>query len=80
MNSTSFESRHSQYTVANFTALAQEVENRPQVLNLTSSPRFSFKAPTAEDFDKGFRGSVEKPAHRPVLSMLADLWSKFASR
>ncbi|AKS05373.1 hypothetical protein [Pseudomonas trivialis] len=80
MNSTSFESRHSQYNASTLVGLAQEVENRPQVLNLTSSPKFSFKAPTAEDFDKGFTEGMEKPAPRPVLSMFAELWSKFSSR
>ncbi len=82
MNSTSFDSRHSPYTASTVTALAHEAQNsrKPQELNLTSSPRFSFKAPTAEDFDKGSRLFTEQSAPNPVFSMLASLWSKVSRR
>lgn len=82
MNSTSFDSRHSPYTTSSVAALAQEAEHsrKPQGLNLTSSPKFSFKAPTAEDFDKGSRLFTEQSAPNPVFSMLASLWSKVSRR
>lgn len=82
MNSTSFEPRHSPYTTSNLAALAEEVKSprEPQVLNLTSSPRLSFKAPTAEDFDKGSRVLTEKSAPSTVTSLLASLWNKLSRR
>ncbi|CRM86974.1 hypothetical protein [Pseudomonas sp. 22 E 5] len=82
MNSTTFESRYSQYNAPNLAALAQEVKNprEPKGLNLTSSPKFSFKAPTAEDFDKGSRVLTEESAPSSVISMLASFWSKLSRR
>jgi hypothetical protein len=84
MNSTSFESRHSPYNASSLATLTQEAE-QPRAssspgLNLTSSPKFSFRAPTAEDFDKGSRLFMEEPARSPVLSMITNLWSKLFSR
>ncbi|MFL1389798.1 hypothetical protein ACI77F_19240 [Pseudomonas tritici] len=84
MNSTSFESRHSQYNASALVGLAQEAESprasQVQGLNLTSSPKFSFKAPTAEDFDKGSRVFMEESAPSPVLSVFASFWSKLSRR
>jgi len=82
MNSTSFEPRHSQYNPSNLAALTQEAKNprEPQGLNLTSSPRFSFKAPTAEDFDKGSRVFTEESAPSAVTSLLTSLWNKLSRR
>lgn len=84
MNSTSFESRHSQYDVSAMATLAQQPETpgtpQPQGLNLTSSPKFSFKAPTAEDFDKGSRAITEEPGSNPLLCLFANLWHKLSSR
>ena len=82
MNSTSFEPRHSQYNASNVAALTQEAKNprEPQGLNLTSSPKFSFKAPTAEDFDKGSRVLTEESAPSSVISMLTSFWSKLSRR
>jgi len=84
MNPTSFESLPSQYTVATLPIPAREAgvqsKSRSQALNLTSSPKFNFRAPTAEDFDKGSRAFMEEPASSPVLSTLAGLWSKLSCR
>lgn len=84
MNSTSFDSCHSQYNVSTLTALAQEADNprasQPPVLNLTCSPRFSFKAPTAEDFYKASRVFEEESVPGPVFSMLVGLWGKLSRR
>lgn len=82
MNSTSFESLHAQYSASTLAALAQETEKSraPQRLNLTSSPRFSFKAPTAEDFDKGSRLFIEPPMSSPLSGIFASLWSKVFRR
>lgn len=84
MNSTSFESRHSQYAVSTLSAAASEVENQappvPQKLNLTSSPKSSFKAPTAEDFHKGAQARMEKPTLGAGLSVLGSLWGKLSGR
>nr|WP_314565192.1 hypothetical protein [uncultured Pseudomonas sp.] len=84
MNSTSFESRHSQYNASGLVGLAQEAESsgasQRQGLNLTSSPKFSFKAPTAEDFDKGSRLFMEESAPSPVLSVFASFWSRLSRR
>lgn len=84
MNSTSIESRHAQYNLSTLAALAQEAEGQgafqPQGLNLTSSPKFSFKAPTAEDFDKGSRPFIEEPAPTPLLAAFASLWNKLSRR
>ena len=82
MNSTSFEPRHSQYNPSNLAALTQEAKNprEPQGLNLTSSPKFSFKAPTAEDFDKGSRVIIEDSTHGPVMSLFSSFWSKLSRR
>ncbi|WLI08707.1 hypothetical protein PSH66_10405 [Pseudomonas sp. FP597] len=84
MNSTSFESRHSQYAVSTLSAAASEVENQappvPQKLNLTSSPKSSFKAPTAEDFHKGAQARMEKPTLSAGLSVLGSLWGKLSGR
>ncbi|PMV19092.1 hypothetical protein C1X21_26065 [Pseudomonas sp. FW305-3-2-15-A-LB2] len=84
MNSTSFESLQSQYNVPTLATLAQEAE-RPTTsplhgVNLTSSPKCSFKAPTAEDFDKGSRMFIETPAHTPVLSTVANFLKRWSSR
>ncbi len=82
MNSTSLESRHSQYKVSTLAAPAQEAENprEPLGLYLTSSPRFSFKAPTAEDFDKGSRLIIEDSTHGPVMSLFSSFWNKLSRR
>ena len=84
MNSTSFESRHSQYNASALVGLVQEAESprasQLQGLNLTSSPKFSFKAPTAEDFDKGSRVFMEESVPSPVLSVFASFWSKLSRR
>ncbi|OPA94045.1 hypothetical protein BFW88_09575 [Pseudomonas fluorescens] len=84
MNSTSFESRHAQYTVSPLSAAPHEVEgpgiSRPQGLNLTSKPKCSFKAPTAEDFDKGTQAFCEEPVSSPAFPRLASLWSKLSGR
>lgn len=84
MNSTSFESQPSQYTVASLAMPAREAglpsTSRSQALNLMSSPKFSFRAPTAEDFDKGSRTFTEEPLSSPVFSTLAGLWHKLSCR
>lgn len=84
MNSTSIESRHAQYNLSTLAALAQEAEGPgafpSQRLNLTSSPKFSFKAPTAEDFDKGSRLLIEEPAPTPLFALVASLWNKLSRR
>ncbi len=84
MNSTSFETRPSPYTIAPLATVTPEAQgqgtSRAQTLNLTSSPKFSFRAPTAEDFDKGARALKEESLSSPVLSMLALLWSKLSCR
>jgi len=82
MNSTSFESRHAQYKISTLAAPAQEAENprEPLGLYLTSSPRFSFKAPTAEDFDKGSRALMEESTPGSVISMFYSLWNKLVRR
>ncbi|MGG5242155.1 hypothetical protein ACQZ2F_21660 [Pseudomonas lurida] len=84
MNSTSIESRHAQYNLSTLSALAQESGGpgalQPQGLNLTSSPKSSFKAPTAEDFDKGSRLFIEEPPPTPLLAVFASLWTKLSRR
>ncbi len=84
MNSTSFESRHSPYSASTLATRTQE-EGQPRAptspgLNLTSSPKFSFRAPTAEDFDKGARLFMEEPVRSPAFSMIANLWNRLFSR
>ena len=69
MNSPSFEPRHAQYNAATL------VMPPPQV-NLTSSPKSSFKAPTAEDFDKGARTVAEEQASSSPCSLFPSIWSK----
>lgn len=82
MNSTSCESRHAPYKISTLAAPAQEAENprEPQGLNLTSSPRFSFKAPTAEDFDKGSRALMKESTPGSVISVFSSLWNKLVRR
>lgn len=84
MNSTSFESLQSHYNVPALAALAQTAECPTTFplhgINLTSSPKLSFKAPTAEDFDKGSGVSTEAQVHNSVLSIVANLWKKLSSR
>ena len=83
MNSTSVESRHAQYTVVPLTA-ACEAKNQDksltQGLNLTSTPKFSFKAPTTEDFHKGSRALTEKSESGLSSSLLASLRNLFSRR
>ncbi len=84
MNSTSFESHPSRYTVSPQPAAGCEAESQrifqQKALNLTSTPKYSFKAPTAEDFDKGTRAFGEHSVPGPAVSMLAVLWSKLFRR
>ncbi|RMT98497.1 hypothetical protein ALP39_03334 [Pseudomonas marginalis pv. marginalis] len=74
MNSTSFEPRHAQYNAA---TLVMPVAGEPPRVNLTSFPKKSFQAPTAEDFDKGARTVVEERAPSLLCSLFPNIWSKF---
>ncbi|WP_206425417.1 hypothetical protein [Pseudomonas orientalis] len=86
MNSTSFEPRqsHSQYAIASLPAPATTEQSpgksQAKALNLTSSPKFSFKAPTTEDFDKGTRTLVDEPGPGATPSLFANLWKKLSWR
>lgn len=83
MNSTSFESLDSQY-ISTLAGLGQETEaprtSRPQALNLTSLPKSSFKAPTAEDFDKGARVLMEESPPSPGRSAFSKWFNKLSRR
>jgi hypothetical protein len=82
MNSTSFEPRHPQYNAATMVmpAADSQRELQPPRVNLTSSPKSSFKAPTAEDFDKGAQAVTEEPVSTPLLSLFPGIWSKLSKR
>lgn len=84
MNSTSLEPRHSRYSASTLPATADEAAAQQSVkaraLNLNSSPKNSFKAPTAEDFNRGARASGDEPAPRSAPSAFATLWSKLFCR
>ncbi|KAB0563907.1 hypothetical protein C9383_15345 [Pseudomonas palleroniana] len=80
MNSTSLEPRHSQHSVSTLPASAQEATAQQNLkalaVNLSSSPKSSFRAPTAEDFDRGARPFADEPVSRPAGSIFAMFWSK----
>ncbi|MBC3199382.1 hypothetical protein HU756_21940 [Pseudomonas poae] len=84
MNSPSFESRQAQYTLTPLPSAACEGQKHdtplPQGLNLTSTPKFSFKAPTAEDFDKGSKTQAQEPGSGSTGSLLASIWNLLSRR
>ncbi|SDS68138.1 hypothetical protein SAMN04490205_3278 [Pseudomonas trivialis] len=84
MNSPSFESRQAQYTLTPLPPAACEGQkpdkSPPQGLNLTSTPKFSFKAPTAEDFDKGSKTTAQTSASGSTGSLLASIWNLLSRR
>ncbi|MEX5541764.1 hypothetical protein [Pseudomonas poae] len=84
MNSPSFESRQAQYTLTPLPSAACEGQKHdtplPQGLNLTSTPKFSFKAPTAEDFDKGSKTQAQEPGSGSAGSLLASIRNLLSRR
>ena len=83
MNSTSSASRHCPSSVtALMTALPEAPYQSAQQpsLNLTSSPKCSFKAPTAADFDRGAHMLSDTPVGDPLFSRLSSFWSKLSLR
>lgn len=50
----------------------------PPRVKLSSSPQRTFKAPTAEDFDKGAQAITEEAVSRPKRSLLPTIWSRLS--